>query len=1068
MARERTVTVSKKRHHRHDRESTDYVEKTKRKREEARKRNEDREERARRRSLAKKENAEKVYQHHLQIAFSASEKEALNGEQPNGPVGRTAKSSNKKQQPIVLIPKRRKHKNYISKRKGNKAAAALRQCVSDPHIYKSFDYWHELWKDPPDGCGGPSRKTSAQQRKKHFISRQNQDQLYCNRIQELDAAAAKLLAVANASVDEDDKKMMTVSASERLDAMGVPSSSTTMKVEQIDLKVLNQAEIGLPIIEKNCPPNRRNFKRLNALPSIDVTIPSTSAEAVKQPSTKVPERKISGRRRRVEELSRIKEELRSAKLPSFDSISKCHSRLPKKEDLEDAQAKSTVDAVLAAFHSMQESNAKKRSVVGAYPAVSLDNNGSDETDACRQLQQTQQTRKKTVVVGKPPASPSMLARQELNRGSNNASAVPPCSPSLINCPYMRLHNAPSTVVVRRPPPTLPLVAVSIDQDFDSPEFEQDKDFRVPQEHQAETSMAKTFDLLASAAETDANDQFSAESCSRSAHNSAHQQRSKNITPLEFQATVELDNSPKNFASGEGEDDDDDESYRTPADETAEARVPVLNLSRHRVGVDESKLVGDQVLYHLPHPPVPPPPYPGRPKPVNRSTASLIASLQLPPSVCAKVDKIIASGDSAGVRKRAPQALLEANGGTRHHRNQHPHSAIQGEAAIASTSPAHRPLIQDDKDGHLIYATGDRIDDKFEIVKTLGEGTFGKVVQVKDLSNPKGPQRALKIIKNVSKYREAARLEINVLKKLKDKDPDGRNLVIQLLDSFDYHGHMCLVFELLGLSVFDFMKMNNYQPYPMDQARYIAYQLIHAVKFLHDNKLTHTDLKPENILFVSSENEVAHNGEEVKRKKQLRVVKDATVRLIDLGSATFDHEHHSTIVSTRHYRAPEVILELGWAQPCDVWSIGCIMFELYSGMTLFQTHDNREHLAMMERILESIPYRMGRKSKTKYFYHGRLDWNERTTAGQYVRDHCKPLFRYMSTNTEEHQQLFNLIQRMLEYEPASRVTLGEALRHPYFDRLDPKLKARVNGGGADALLNGRGSYASAGSSSSCFD
>lgn len=82
-------------------------------------------------------------------------------------------------------------------------------------------------------------------------------------------------------------------------------------------------------------------------------------------------------------------------------------------------------------------------------------------------------------------------------------------------------------------------------------------------------------------------------------------------------------------------------------------------------------------------------------------------------------------------------------------------------------------------------------------------------------------------------------------------------------------------------------------------------------------------------------------------------------MIDFGSATFDHEHHSTIVSTRHYRAPEVILELGWAQPCDVWSIGCIMFELYLGITLFQTHDNREHLAMMERILGTVPYRMAR-------------------------------------------------------------------------------------------------------------
>ena len=106
---------------------------------------------------------------------------------------------------------------------------------------------------------------------------------------------------------------------------------------------------------------------------------------------------------------------------------------------------------------------------------------------------------------------------------------------------------------------------------------------------------------------------------------------------------------------------------------------------------------------------------------------------------------------------------------------------------------------------------------------------------------------------------------------------------------------------------------------------------------------------------------------------MRVVKNSDVRLIDFGSATFDDEHHSTVVSTRHYRAPEVILgerrahlqehlttpcqvyvlpyfflchlsmvtvyyissELGWSHPCDLWSIGCIMFELYRGHTLFQ-------------------------------------------------------------------------------------------------------------------------------------
>lgn len=64
---------------------------------------------------------------------------------------------------------------------------------------------------------------------------------------------------------------------------------------------------------------------------------------------------------------------------------------------------------------------------------------------------------------------------------------------------------------------------------------------------------------------------------------------------------------------------------------------------------------------------------------------------------------------------------------------------------------------------------------------------------------------------------------------------------------------------------------------------------------------------------------------------MRRVKNTDVRLIDFGSATFDHEHHSTIVSTRHYRAPEVILELGWSQPCDVWSIGYVQEKDYNSI-----------------------------------------------------------------------------------------------------------------------------------------
>ncbi|XP_031333753.1 dual specificity protein kinase CLK2-like isoform X2 [Photinus pyralis] len=347
-----------------------------------------------------------------------------------------------------------------------------------------------------------------------------------------------------------------------------------------------------------------------------------------------------------------------------------------------------------------------------------------------------------------------------------------------------------------------------------------------------------------------------------------------------------------------------------------------------------------------------------------------------------------------------------------------------------------PSVEDDEEGHLIYRSGDILQDRYKILGTLGEGTFGKVVKVKDVEMDHN--MALKIIKNVEKYREAAKLEIHVLEKIGERDPDSTFLCVRMLDWFDYHGHMCIAFQMLGLSVFDFLKDNNYHPYPLEQVRHIGYQLCFSVKFLHENNLTHTDLKPENILFVDADFETT-NVYSNKRLREVKRVKRTDVRLIDFGSATFDHEHHSTIVSTRHYRAPEVILELGWSQPCDVWSIGCILFELYLGVTLFQTHDNREHLAMMQRILGEIPIRMARKTKTKYFHRGKLDWDEKSSAGRYVRNNCKPLMRYRQSEESDHMQLFNLILRMLEYEPLQRITLREALAHPFFDKIPAHLR-----------------------------
>src|SRR6185503_9150693 len=113
-----------------------------------------------------------------------------------------------------------------------------------------------------------------------------------------------------------------------------------------------------------------------------------------------------------------------------------------------------------------------------------------------------------------------------------------------------------------------------------------------------------------------------------------------------------------------------------------------------------------------------------------------------------------------------------------------------------------------------------------MIKLLGQGTFGKVVQARDKKRNK--LVAIKIIRSVQKYREASKIELRVLETLKLNDVDNRNRCIHLRDCFDYRGHICIVMDLLGQSVFDFLKSNNFVPFPNSQIQNFARQLLTSV------------------------------------------------------------------------------------------------------------------------------------------------------------------------------------------------------------------------------------------------
>ncbi|KAL4752434.1 hypothetical protein BDW72DRAFT_67845 [Aspergillus terricola var. indicus] len=383
------------------------------------------------------------------------------------------------------------------------------------------------------------------------------------------------------------------------------------------------------------------------------------------------------------------------------------------------------------------------------------------------------------------------------------------------------------------------------------------------------------------------------------------------------------------------------------------------------------------------------------------------------------------------------------------------------------SYANRGEKYDDDDGHYIVNPNTPITDRYSIIKLLGQGTFGKVVEAYD--KQRKARCAIKIIRSIQKYRDASRIELRVLSTLASNDKHNRNKCIHLRDCFDYRNHICIVTDLLGQSVFDFLKGNGFVPFPSSQIQSFARQLFTSVAFLHDLNLIHTDLKPENILLVKNAYQtftynrtIPSSSTAISRNaRQRRVLLDSEIRLIDFGSATFDDEYHSSVVSTRHYRAPEIILNLGWSFPCDIWSIGCILVEFFTGDALFQTHDNLEHLAMMEAVIgERIDPKLVRQvmqggrngnqnQAAKYFVRNRLDYpNEETTRAskKYVQA-MRRLTSFMPTNTKFYRLFLDLLQRIFVYDPKQRITAKDALKHPWF-------KEPITDDGTEALRIGQ--------------
>mmetsp|Transcript_19233 Transcript_19233/g.28641 ORF Transcript_19233/g.28641 Transcript_19233/m.28641 type:complete len:658 (+) Transcript_19233:167-2140(+) len=354
----------------------------------------------------------------------------------------------------------------------------------------------------------------------------------------------------------------------------------------------------------------------------------------------------------------------------------------------------------------------------------------------------------------------------------------------------------------------------------------------------------------------------------------------------------------------------------------------------------------------------------------------------------------------------------------------------------------QPHHYDDDEGYLVYRHGDNLTQRYKILKTVGEGTFGKVVEAFDRVTRQ--RVAIKVVKALKNYTRAARTEIEILEYLNNQSDAPTSTFVQLLSSFTYRRHKCLVFPLHSMDLYKFSRSfyrNKGLPFELIQS--IGYSLLEAVDFFHRHQLIHTDLKPENILFT---NELTYQ-----------------TKVIDLGSAVWTDDFLPEIVTTRHYRAPEVVLGANYSLPIDMWSVGCILVELLTSKVLFVAHDDLEHLAMIEKVTgaEQLVASNGhgvwpdhiinsassakRQALFRSNFPGANQTPLKTPPPQVLAKHSAysklralwPLMcdaakrRRHGVNNPAMSQLHQLIVRCLQIDPTYRITAQEALNHPFF-------------------------------------
>jgi dual specificity tyrosine-phosphorylation-regulated kinase 1 len=262
-----------------------------------------------------------------------------------------------------------------------------------------------------------------------------------------------------------------------------------------------------------------------------------------------------------------------------------------------------------------------------------------------------------------------------------------------------------------------------------------------------------------------------------------------------------------------------------------------------------------------------------------------------------------------------------------------------------------------------------------------------------------------------------------------------------------------------MNLYDLLRSTHFQGVSFDLIRKFARQILVALQYFAQPEvdIIHCDLKPENILLV-----------EPKR---------SALKVIDFGSSCTAKEKPYTYIQSRFYRSPEVILQCGYTTAIDMWSLGCILIEMHSGEPLFSGQNEKEQMHLLVGSRGMPPEEMLREGKKVPTFFDVVEDNStnpptRQWRLRELKDRPQPNPRPLKPQTieqalgiaphsesqtpflrqtkhkkeslERYQEFADLLNRMLCYSPAARITPEQALAHPFLVMTNPPTSATAGG------------------------